>query len=498
MANKAPPNARRQVGVLAVIGMAARMTSQAMTLILLLLAGHFLTVELFGVFVLASILMNFSVMQMYSGIYHYVLKEPGFESRRETAFGLQILFSLGFALLILATSGLVHVFGWGDLLAVLIAATALMPVLAMLASWQEAVLLRRGEVKIYYAAAFGSEVSGFLLGVFLLLQGAGVWALIVNRYCAFILMGAALSLRVRTLPRPRLLPSDARPIIQYSLGLYGNAGLAFFSSYGAALIMGGFLSATAVGLYRMGARTATAAFDIFAQTFRILTWQAVGRMAREDRLPATLWTRLLAIDLSIMIFILGSLSLLAEDLTMLLLGPQWAGMVPVLQIICWVKVIASVDLVATAQLAAAGRTRFLFRARLLEGTILLAVLLVTVPFGMVAVTFGLFPPTIVYAVLLLRQLLDLTATKLRSAVAEIAPGILLATGSLAVVFLTASALDDQPAIITICTTAVVGLASYVLLAFVFLRDWTLATLHSVSTAILPSYEDPPAQKPATS
>ena len=104
--------------------MIARVGSQSMTLILLLLAGRFLTVEQFGVFVLASILMNFATLQMYSGIYQYVMREPTFHETKGTALSLQILIAIGFVILTLLVSGLTLLAGWGELLAVLIASTA--------------------------------------------------------------------------------------------------------------------------------------------------------------------------------------------------------------------------------------------------------------------------------------------------------------------------------------------------------------------------------------
>lgn len=486
MTDGMPAQSRRQVGVLAIIGIAVRIVSQTMTLVLLLLAGRFLTVELFGVFVLASILMNFAVMQMYSGIYHYVLREPAFETTRGTTFTLQMLFSAGFAAIILAASGLVYALGWGSLLGLLIAATAGMPILAMIGSWQEAVLLREGDVKFYYGSLIVSEMTGFLVGVLMLANGFGVWSLIVTRYIAASIVAIALSCKSGALPRPAWIPEHARDIIQFSLALYGNSALAFFSSSGADIILGGFLNARAVGLFRMGARTAGAAFDIFAQTFRILTWQAVGRMAREKRLSAELWTTLLAINLSIMVFVLGSLSLLADELTLLLLGPDWLGMVPVLQIVCCVKIVTSVDQIASAQLAAAGQTRFLFRTRLVEATILLLALLLTVQFGTVAVALGLFPSGLIYVVLLIRKLTSFTNTTILAVAKTVWPGLALSVCALASVFLVSRLVAGQTPVLAILITAFCGLTTYSVIAFIPLKTWTLHSLQIVSSAIMPA------------
>ena len=485
MATDPTTNAQRQVGVLAVIGMAARVASQSMTLALLLLAGRFLSVELFGIFVLSSILMNFAVMQMYSGIYHYVLREPGFEESRGTALSLQLLYGVAFSLIILLVSGLVYIANWGDLLAVLIAATSAMPMLAVIGSWQEANVLRNGDVKFYYAALVSSEILGFLIGIWMLVTGFEIWSLIASRYCTAIIVAALLTLKSGLPGKLAWDRGSIRQIIDYSLALYGNSFLAFVSAYGAAIVLGGFLNAKAVGLYRMGSRTAGAAYDVFAQTFRVLTWQAVGRMAREKRLSPNLWIRMVALNFSIMAFALGSLSILAEELTLVLLGPEWLGMVPVLQIICFVKVLASVDQIGAAQLAAVGETRFLLRARMIQVGILMCSLLVTVQFGMVAVAWGLFPPTLVYLYLMLRKLIRYTEIDAATVIRTIAPGILISACGLVTVFLLSILFQNKSAFVSIPAIAAIGLGVYIGVAFIPLRNWTITSLQTVSTAILP-------------
>ncbi|WP_300394522.1 oligosaccharide flippase family protein [Henriciella sp.] len=498
MTPKEPHKAKKEAGVLAATGMGVRIVSQTMSLALLLIAGRFLTAELFGILVLASIVMNFAMMQMYTGIYHYVLKEPEFEESKETAFTMQAGIAVFFALAILACSALVWLFGGSQLLALLMAATAPVPLGGLFTSWQEATLLRRGEVKYYYGVLMLSEMAGFVAGIAMLLKGGGVWSLIFNRYVSSLSLGFFLAFRAQNLPRFGFRRDQASHIFHYSAGLYGNLAMSFFSQYGAAIILGAFLSTRAVGLFRMGARTATAAYDIFAQTFRVLTWQAVGRMAREERLTATLWTRLLATNLSIMTFVLGSLSILAEPLTRLILGDEWLGMVPILQIICWIRILASIDLVATAQLAAAGESKFLFRTRLVEGALLLVSLLICVQYGMVAVAFGMFLPTAVYVLLMLRKLVSLTKTSVRQVAMATAPGLLLSVVSLVVVFAVSSALTIDSDFGVIALTAVAGLSCYMILAFGPLRVWTMQTLHTVSVAILPAADPAPEPTPASS
>lgn len=489
MASSSPQNAERQVGLLAVIGVSARVGAQSMALILLVAAGRFLTVEIFGIFVLASILMTFAQTQLYTGIYHYVLREPGFEQTKQSAFSLQIIFSIALSLLIALGALISHIAGWGDLLSMLILSTAFVPILGMIGSWHEAIVLRNGNVSHYYASLFTSEFIGFCLGMYMLVTDQGVWALIANRYAAAFIFPLVLRLKSSALPRPGWQSQEVRSIISYSLGMYGNAMLAYLSAYGAAIVIGGFLSPAAVGLFRMASRTAGAAFDIFAQTFRTFAWQALGRLAREERSDAATWIRLLAVFLSITIFTLGSLSILANDTTSVLLGEKWMGMVPPLQIICWVTMIGAASQLAAAHLGAAGRTGFLFKTRILEAVVLLIGLAITVPFGMTAITYSLFVPVTLFVIIAYREMIRITKTSLFEVVKGVLPGIAGSLSALIVVFASTKLLGDQTAWVRICFTAFAGLSAFLLIAFIPLARWTQTTLKIVSTAILPRQAD---------
>ena len=215
-------------------------------------------------------------------------------------------------------------------------------------------------------------------------------------------------------------------------------------------------------------------------------------MAREKRLSAELWTSLLVINLSIMLFVLGSLSLLSHELIAVMLGGEWMAMVPVLQILCWAKIITSADQIVSAQLAAAGHTAFLFRSRVLEAIILLVALLCTVHFGIIAVAFGMFPSALVYVLRLTHKLTRLTDTTMLAVGRAVLPGLALGAAGLLVVFGASMLLEAQGPIVTIAVTAIVGVVTYVVTAFVAMRTWTLGLLHTVSTAILPASENEPA------
>ena len=196
------PSSIRKAGSIAAVGLVVRTASQMMSLVLLLMAGRFLTIELFGVFALAVILLNLSQVLLYSGVYNFILKEPGIEEYLGTALTLQILLAVVFAGAICGLGVLVLTFSGTPLLGQLILATAPLPMIGLVAGWQEAMALREHRVRFYYACLFAAEFAGFLTGVALLIGGFGVWALIVSRYVAGIALAVGLTLVSGKCPVP--------------------------------------------------------------------------------------------------------------------------------------------------------------------------------------------------------------------------------------------------------------------------------------------------------
>lgn len=476
--------ATRRAGSLALLGLGVRTGSQVMSLVLLLLAGRFLTIEMFGVFALAVILLNLAQQILYAGVYNFILKHAAVEPMLATAFTLQWLIAGGFSAVMLAAGGLAFGLVPGSQLGPLILATAPLPLVNVVACWQEAMVLRGGKVAPYYLSLLVTEVTAFLVGAGLLLAGAGVWSLLLSRYAGGVLLALSLSLVAPRLPKPGYDRGHAGEIMGYSLGLYGSSGLSFFTAYGADVLIGAVLNTRAVGLFRMGARTATAAYDVFAQTTRVLGWQMIGRMAREGRMRDPLWLHIAAVVFMVMFAALGSMAVLAQPLVMSVLGATWLPMVPVLQVVAMVRVPASFDLIATAHFTAAGETGFLLRMRIAEALILAASVAGAVWFGPVAVACALLPPALFLNASFLRRIARQTGTGAALVAREFAVAALIALGAIVPAAGVAHIMADRTPALTLVVATLAGLAGFGVMALMVFGSWTRRQIGVLSQAML--------------
>jgi PST family polysaccharide transporter len=473
----------RRAGGLAALGMGVRIVSQLMSLALLLVAGRVLSVEAFGLFALAVILINLAQQLLYSGVYAFILRQPDLAPYRGTALTLQGAIALTFSLLITGVAALIWLIAPQSALGTLMLATAPLPLIGVMGCWQEANVLRAGKVAPYYASLLVSEVSGFALGLFLLQSEAGVWSLIFSRYATGVLFAVGLSLFAPKLPRPEMRAGPLREMLGFSLGLYGSSGLNFFTAYAADVLIGAVLNTRAVGLYRMGARTATAAYDIFAQTTRVLSWQVVGRNSRQGRVRNPVWLPMYALILCVIATALGTMAVLAEPLTAAILGPDWAEMVPVLQLIAGVRIVSALDLVATAHFTAAGQSRLLLRLRLLEAGLLLASVAALVWTGPLGVALALWPPALIVGAVFLHLLTADTGVGGRQVLGELGPALAIAAGAILAALAVKHFVTAPSALLMVVQGSLAALGAFLVMALGVFRGWTMRTVRRLSQAL---------------
>ena len=479
-----------KAGSTVLLATSARVISQLTSLTILIVAGRFLSPELFGVFVLATILMNISAAVQYSGIYNYILREGGLRDHIRTAFTLHALVGASFILGIVILSALVYLSGGSTLLALLMLSTAPISFGFIFTSWFEALLLRNGEVKFYYWLLLGTDLLGFLTTISLLFLGFQIWALIIARYAAVSMIVLVLLLKVRRIPLPGFHKKQARKISAYSIPLYGEKLLSIITGYGAEIAMGAVLNSRAVGLFRMGMRTSTAAFDVFSQTARVLIWQIVGQLARQDRIHEPVWIKIFALLFAVVGTALGLLIVVAQPFVLIVLGEDWIQITPIIQIVCCVKIFTVFSLVANAQLAAAGATKLVLKVRFFEALTLAASLSFLVFYGPLGAAISLFPPVLVGSAMLYQRLSKITETHIGKLFAEILPSVTISALSVLSGAVAYRLCLGQPLLLQVLLPSLRGGLTFLGVSFVIFRAWFNDTIRTLSEALHVTDSDP--------
>lgn len=369
------------------IGPASRGANQLVALGLTLVAIRFLDPTQFGVFALASIAITIIRTLLYSGTFEHLLKAESAtgESTEALVSNLALVavlsaFAAGLALSLRA-------FGQGQEIALLLLVLIPSNFVAAFGAWQEALLLRSGRLTAYYLLTFVAELLSTLAAVAMFVTGYGLMALVAQIYLRNGLICLFYLLLQRPVLSDRFSAKVLRQVLGWSVPRYGSVMLNMSSTFSVDLLLGAFLSPAATGVYRASNRIVTAVADVFNQPTRMISLSMVSKRVSAGRSASALWTLIFALAASVGLAALAGLASVAGLLVPALMGDEWALAAPIVAILCIARAFTLLDAAMTPALVAHDRQHALFRVHLVTATSLVALVLLIVPYGVVAVAW---------------------------------------------------------------------------------------------------------------
>ena len=193
------------------------------------------------------------------------------------------------------------------------------------------------------------------------LRGLGPWALVLR---SLTVAGAGVvGLWLVAGWRPRVL-FDARALkelLGFSANLFAFNAVNYWARNGDQLLIGKFLGAASVGIYARAYSTMTMPISEVTSVLTKVMFPTLSRLQhRHDELRA-LYLRSLQ-NIALLTFPLMSVLLaVASPFVLSVFGPNWAEVVPVLQVLCPVAMLQSIGTTVGWIYQATGRTDVMFR-----------------------------------------------------------------------------------------------------------------------------------------
>ena len=336
----------------AVIAMAARASSQLALLGVTLVATRTLAPADFGVFAIAAAFLTLSRTMLYTGPFEYVLEAPEADGAKVASAGLaaNLVVALGWVILLCA-AGLAAPFVFrGAGVALLLFCLAPSNLLAALAGWEEAMVLRGQQVRRYYATTVITEIAAGLGAAILLVMGWGLWALVAQVYARLAIFIVAYRAVLHLPPLPRTSLRETRRVLGWAWSRYGSVLVGFLANYSGDLLLGAVFSPAASGLYRAGNRVVSALADMFVQPAGLLVTTGLAAERSRGGGGDGAWLRLSGLFGALCWPALAGLAVVADEIAPVLLGPAWAGAGPIIAVFCLARMAALPIAVASAVL----------------------------------------------------------------------------------------------------------------------------------------------------
>jgi teichuronic acid exporter len=303
----------------------------------------------------------------------------------ESAFWVSVSSSLLFAgALVVCARPISNALGTPELTVPLQVLTASM-VLSALSLTPAALLQRDFGFKRLTQRRVIANLLGGMVGVVAAVLGAGVWAIVAQALTS-ALMGVIVLWAV-TPWRPRLRVSWAavRDLRNVGLSVIGIQLFAFLNAQADKLVIGAYINAEALGFYYIGVRIVTILSDVQIAVIQSVSLTALSKV--QDDLPRfrRAFGSLTGVSAALGVFTFATFAGLAPVLIPLVFGPQWEDSVVIAQVLCAMGAINSVLVFDRSALVALGRSKLALTITAVQCVVGVAAVLVSLPWGIVAV-----------------------------------------------------------------------------------------------------------------
>lgn len=233
-----------------------------------------------------------------------------------------------------------------------------------------------------------ASLTGSTVAITLAWLGFGVWALVAQPLCAATASLLAAMLAQRWYPRFEFSWSKVAPLARFSVALLGTNLVGYANRNADSVLVGRFLGAGPLGHYSLAIQLMLYPLQQVSSVFVRVLFPTLVQI--RDDLPRLCAAYLKAVGtIALITFpIMGGLFALADDFVLVVFGPQWVEMAPVLKVLAWVGMMQSVGTTVGTIYMSTGSVGIALRVTLFATPVLVGGMAAGLPWGILGVAVG--------------------------------------------------------------------------------------------------------------
>lgn len=307
------------------------------------------------------------------------------EGQISTLFWVNISFSVFTMFLTAAISPLVARFYGEPRLVLITIAYSVGFLLGGLTVQHEALLRRRMRFGLLAAAEIASLLVGLSTGIYLAWRGMTYWALVFSQLSQGLAYAIAVWFVCRWRPGLPVRDSGVRSLLAFGRNLTGFSIINYFARNLDNLLIGRFWGGVQLGLYARAYQLLMLPIDQISAPITSVAIPALSRLTDSPERYRNAYLRLIE-KIAIMTMPLMVLMIATSDwVVLLLLGPKWSGVSRLFALLAIAGFIQPVTSTTGWLYVTQGRTRQMFQWGLIGSTIIIASIVIGLPWGAVGV-----------------------------------------------------------------------------------------------------------------
>lgn len=331
-------------------------------------------------------------------------------------------------------------------------------------------LLLRDLQVVYVSAAEVSArlLSSVMVGVTLAFMGFGYWALVIANMVEATLFTAALVSKAKPSLRPSLNRASLRLLLGRGSGFAYSRIMSFVSQRASYLIIGRFADAASLGIYSRASKLMTMPHTLYNKVADRVVFPAMAKVQHEPLRMRSAYLKGLEITALFGIPLATVLYLLAADIITVLLGSQWAAVIPIFSVLAPATYLKIAIGVSSTLIRATAAMRQLVIAQTVNAVLMIGGVLYAVQFGLEAVAWAIVFATSCWFSLMTFQACRIVNVNFATLMLTQRYGLIMALGCAVLIHLVnylARAVDASSWVVLVMNAlafALVGLALIVL------------------------------------
>lgn len=295
-------------------------------LVLLVLARLLVPAD-FGVVAAATVLVSFSQTLADAGLGRAIVQRADrIDESSTTAFWINLVLAAAVMLALVAAAPAIAAFFRDARITDVVRVLALQVPLAALCTVQVARLQRELAFKELFVVRLAAAALPALLSIPMALQGHGYWALVAGTLVGQLLQVATLWWRSPWRPALAFDTALARELMQFGAWATLSAMLGWFYLWMDAIVVGRYLGAEEMGIYRTALTIVSLIFGLAVSPLIPVLYSVLSRTGSEI---VNTGRSLLRFTDAMMLFVIplaGGIALSGRWIEAAIFGPAWAGM----------------------------------------------------------------------------------------------------------------------------------------------------------------------------
>lgn len=323
----------------------------------------------FGALAIMLVFVNLGNVIVQSGLNTALIQAPEVDDEDfSTVFWMSLAVSAAlYAIIFIAAPVIAAFYTMSELIWPLRALAVLFMVNA-LNSVQVAKVTRDLEMVKVFRSTMVAVVVSAVLGIGSALAGAGLWALVIQQISYQAASCVVLFFQVNWRPRLVFRADRARSLFGFGWRLLASGLLDQGYQSLSDLIVGKQFSAASLGLVSQGKKYPMAVGNMLDGAIQPVMLSAVSRVQGDVAQVKRLVRRALKTSTFLIVPAMSAFACCAPSLVPALLGPQWEGAVPFLQVYCLVYALLPIHTTNLQALNGMGRSDLFLRLELVKKT----------------------------------------------------------------------------------------------------------------------------------